>query len=1415
MITRCLGCMEQYDSEFGVCPFCGYVIGTPAEEATHLVPGTILHDRYLIGKALGYGGFGVTYIAWDSRLEQKVAIKEYLPSEFSTRMPGQSRVTIGSGDKSEQFHDGLDKFVDEARRLAKFSNEAGIVRIFDSFKANDTAYIVMEYLEGETLSDYLNENGVIDEDTAIDMLLPVMRSLETVHEAGLIHRDIAPDNIFITKTGEIKLIDFGAARYATTKHSRSLTVIIKQGYSPEEQYRSRGDQGPHTDVYSLGATLYKMITGTTPPDALERRAQFEGKGKDTLVEPHKLNKKISANTETAILNAMNVRIQDRTPDVKTFAEELLSEKPIKRRYGKIKKIDIYSWPLWAKIGIPALLAVVLTFGVLLLTGVINFSKYTTKLVVPDNIVITPDLEGMDKNEAISIIEENSLLASTGGTIESEYIPAGTIIMQQPVGGSFIDKNGTVMLTISSGSGVIDVVDGVATVPYVIWDTEEDAVSKILQAGLASPHIEYAHDDNVSAGQVISTDPEAGTELPEGSVVKMVVSIGPEAFEMPDVTGNEEGSARNELESKGLVVSVSYENNSNVPEGHVISQSIDPGTNVYRGDEVLLIVSSGKPTIVVADVVGKARADAENELKTQGFKVAVLENYSDTVPAGYVISQSPAAGQSQIEGATITIYVSKGPQTVSVTGISLNKISLSLVAGNNETLVATVHPDNATEKAVTWSSDNTSVAAVDSNGKVTAKSAGTATITVTTVDGGKRATCTVTVTNAVVSVTGVTLNRSTLELTEGQYFTLVAQVQPTDATNQNASWKSSNSSIASVDSTGKVTARSAGTATITVTTADGGKTATCTVTVKQAVVHVTSVTLNKSNTTITVGQTETLIATVLPANATNKNVTWSTSNSSIATVDQNGKVTARAAGTAVVTVTTVDGGKTASCTVNVINATIPVTGVTLNVTSLTLDVGQSQVLTATVLPTNATNKSVTWSSSNSSVASVNSNGRVTAVSSGQATITVRTVDGGKTATCVVTVRPQTVSVTGVTLNTNSISLHPGENYTLVATVLPSNATNKSVTWSSSNASVATVNSNGKVTAVGGGSATITVRTNDGGFTANCQVSVIAVTPTPSPSPTPTPTVVRIEVNTLPTRTYYYKEDVFETDGLSITCYYSNGTTNIVYYGYTWSPTILYDSGTQRITVEYEGQSTSFTVEVDHQIAIRTAYDLAHVRKNEDYILLNDIDLSSWGLWTPLSFVATTASPTSCYNGVFDGNGHTISNLNVRLVKSQVEAHGGLFAGLQNATVKNLTIRNGSVYAESSYNGYYYSRAYAGAICGCATDTNIINCVNNNTAVSTVASDDSNAGGIAGRVEGTSTISYCSNSGQIFGAGIHGITRYIFVGGITGSSSVPCQFSNCSNSGSVSLDDSELASGYFTSIGNIVGYYYNSGHGEPIN
>lgn len=681
--------METFDDKFELCPYCGYIVGTHAEEAIHIEPGTLLYDRYIVGRVLGYGGFGVTYLGWDGKLEQKVAIKEYLPSEFSTRMPGQSRVTVFNGEKNEQFRDGLSKFVEEAKRLAKFQNEQGIVKIFDSFEENDTAYIVMEYLDGETLTEFLKREKTVDEDTAVAMLTPVMESLQVVHDEGLLHRDIAPDNIFLTKSGEVKLIDFGASRYATTSHSRSLTVIIKPGYSPEEQYRSRGDQGPHTDVYAIASTLYKMLTGKTPPDAMERRAKYENQKKDILEEPHKINKKISLNRENAILNAMNVRIEDRTPDIATLMHDLNAASPVKRVYGKIKKIDLYYWPLWLKILIPSLLAAVMAFGALLVTGVIRFSNFTEDIVIPEGVVVVPDVEGLYKDEALVQIAQGQLLASTDGSVESEYIPAGKIVLQTPVGSSYMNVNGTVMLMVSSGAGVASPENGMATVPYVIWDDKDTALSKLQRAGLGDPTIVEQYDESVEYGAVIAQSIESGARVNEGTSIKLTISLGPASFAMPDIVGKSESVAEDTLGGKGLVVTVEYKKVDGVPEGSVISQSISAGESVKRGDAVTIAVSSGRRTVDVASVVGKPRADAEETLKNQGFKVTVLENYDSSVAVGGVISQTPAAGTAQLPGSTVVLYVSKGKQSTTVSFDALGgsvspssqKVFLSSAYGN--------------------------------------------------------------------------------------------------------------------------------------------------------------------------------------------------------------------------------------------------------------------------------------------------------------------------------------------------------------------------------------------------------------------------------------------------------------------------------------------------------------------------------------------------------------------------------------------------------------------------------------------------------------------------------------------------------------------------------------------------------------
>ena len=418
--------------------------------------------------------------------------------------------------------------------------------------------------------------------------------------------------------------------------------------------------------------------------------------------------------------------------------------------------------------------------------------------------------------------------------------------------------------------------------------------------------------------------------------------------------------------------------------------------------------------------------------------------------------------------------------VYVTGITLNKTSATLNTGQTLQLTATVTPSYANQ-SLTWSSSDTNVATVSSNGLVTAKGPGEVTIKAMANDGSYvYATCHLTVKQL---ASGVSLNKTSATINTGQTLQLTATVTPSNTSNKAVTWKSSNTTVATVSSSGLVTAKAPGTATITVTTADGSnKSATCALTVKQLA---TGVSLNKTSATLNTGQTLQLTATVTPSNTSNKNVTWKSSNTTVATVSSSGLVTAKAPGSATITVTTADGSnKSATCALTVNQLA---TGVSLNKTSATLNTGQTLQLTATVTPSNTTNKSVTWKSSNTTVATVSSSGLVTAKAPGTATITVTTADGSnKSATCALTVKQLAA---GVSLNKTSATLNTGQTLQLTATVTPSNTSNKAVTWKSSNTAVATVSTSGLVTAVGAGTATITVTTADGSNkSATCAITV---------------------------------------------------------------------------------------------------------------------------------------------------------------------------------------------------------------------------------------------------------------------------------------------------------------------------------------
>lgn len=316
-VQFCPGCLRDAEFENGVCTKCGFDMNGYTVMPHHLVPGTLVKQRYKIGRVLGEGGFGITYVGIDTVLNLKVAIKEFYMSGYVNRNHDASpNVFATLGTHRDTFEKNREKFLNEARVLAQFYGEAGIVGVRDFCEENGTAYIIMDFLNGVDLKTYLEQKGRLAPEDAVKLLMPVMTSLQHVHAEGIIHRDISPDNIMVMEDGSTKLLDFGAAREISQTDIKSLSVILKPGYAPEEQYRSKGRQGPWTDVYALAATLYKCIVGATPDDAMERMYR------DRLPSPAAVDAACPIAISNVIIKGLAVRQADRYQDVASFLADL-------------------------------------------------------------------------------------------------------------------------------------------------------------------------------------------------------------------------------------------------------------------------------------------------------------------------------------------------------------------------------------------------------------------------------------------------------------------------------------------------------------------------------------------------------------------------------------------------------------------------------------------------------------------------------------------------------------------------------------------------------------------------------------------------------------------------------------------------------------------------------------------------------------------------------------------------------------------------------------------------------------------------------------------------------------------------------------------------------------------------------------
>lgn len=321
----CLNCFH-IKGNYDVCPYCGYREGAPPNVLFQLKPGTVLQNRYIIGEAIGYGGFGITYKAYDITLSIIVAVKEFYPAGLVNRAEGEVKVGIFSGEKERTYNKLLKRFITEARNMALFAKESDIINVFAYFEANKTAYIIMEYIDRPILKTYLEENGKMQVQQACDYICVILTALQKIHDKGIVHNDISPDNIFVISPGQVKLFDFGAAKFQNEECIYTRSIVVKNGYAPPEQYRSNSIPDFRTDIYATGAVLYQMLTNEKPVESLDRMQNNQ------LIPPSKKGIRIQPYVEKALLKALSLNPEERFSSAADFKKALLTPEEKKKSW---------------------------------------------------------------------------------------------------------------------------------------------------------------------------------------------------------------------------------------------------------------------------------------------------------------------------------------------------------------------------------------------------------------------------------------------------------------------------------------------------------------------------------------------------------------------------------------------------------------------------------------------------------------------------------------------------------------------------------------------------------------------------------------------------------------------------------------------------------------------------------------------------------------------------------------------------------------------------------------------------------------------------------------------------------------------------------------------------------------------------
>lgn len=616
----CYSCMHQLteeEKEQGTCPYCAEALDLSCDTTLYLKPGTMLQGKFVVGKLLGAGGFGNTYIGWNQLLQCKVAIKEYFPRHLSTRKDENVTVTITDTENQKRFRTGLNQFMEEARNLATLQDVKGVTQVYTFFEENGTGYIIMEFLEGKDIKTILEQrHNHVDYDWSRRVILTVLHTLREIHAKGILHRDIAPDNIYVTNEGVIKLIDFGAAKHSAESVSEKAEIVLKAGYAPIEQYSRLTQQGPYTDLYAVAALFYRMLTGAKPQPANERMKD------DKLQTLSDLGIAIPEQAEMAIMICLNLQPKFRLQSAEEFMEALEGKyfEPVYEPEWILPEQEEESLSAVNRLGdsmqkLPFVVKTGVLIGLLLLIGggigfiyMAGGAKKTDK-VVSDSQDILPACEGESEADAVASLQKYGITPEITYRYNEEQ-EENQVVEMEPAAGTRISEKSTVKLTIESSTLV--------TVPDYTGENQTDiekSLTETLGERYDSKIFVYDYTTGSEKKDICYGQTSIGTiELDKLEEFQIMISWGTkESYEvkMPDLSGKTLSEARDILRQEGLSMTIAVKKevyNSSYSSGEIISQTVKKSTklNTNQADKnnysvpkkVEVVVSKGakpKPT----------------------------------------------------------------------------------------------------------------------------------------------------------------------------------------------------------------------------------------------------------------------------------------------------------------------------------------------------------------------------------------------------------------------------------------------------------------------------------------------------------------------------------------------------------------------------------------------------------------------------------------------------------------------------------------------------------------------------------------------------------------------------------------------------------------------------------------------------